>query len=578
MVDRVGDIAAGANSDSARGVISGHTNPTGELQRHAPVDHTGPPQQAAQLATTFSVVPPQLYITGTVPDKWPLGVPVQWSAAIQGGTPPYQWNAASGSLPPGLNFDPNTGDVAGIPTTLGQYNFTLSATDSGSPPQTANSSFWANVTTPLGRNDTIAHATPVSDGSWLASISPYADPPDSSTPVPDTDYYKIMGSANTVVKVWTGAQSIWWNTPVDTVLEIVDTNGVRLNTCRLPGDPSFYYNSPCLNDDIAQGTYRDSQLEVKLPGQGNTLTTFYAHVFDWRGDARPDMQYYLNVSGSIQPLQAQPAGFAYFGQGQQSKTGCVVNLACYIQFQATGGSQPLTWSVASGNIPPGMAMDPQFGAVKGTPAVTGTYSFAARASDASSPPQTVDIPFTLTVEPPVAILTTSLPNGTVGQSYSFTLNGTGGTPPLTWQAGAPDYNFTLQMNGSTGVLSGIPRVAGTFPVNVIATDSVGVYAFASFPFTALPGPLTFPGGSYGNGKVGIQYADATPYLNAYGGALPISISLIGGTVPPGLSFSGGELKGIPTTAGTYSLQLQATDSSSPTPQTQTATYTITITP
>jgi hypothetical protein len=157
------------------------------------------------------------------------------------------------------------------------------------------------------------------------------------------------------------------------------------------------------------------------------------------------------------------------------------------------------------------------------------------------------------------------------------LNATGGTPPLTWSVGAPDYNFTLQVNQSTGVLSGIPRVAGNFSVNVNATDAVGVDVYALFPFTVLPGPLTFTGGSYATGTVGVQYTDFTPYQNANGGTPPISLSLVGGTVPPGLTFNGGMLTGIPTTAGTYTLQLQATDSS-PTPQTLTATYTLVINP
>ena len=32
----------------------------------------------------------------------------------------------------------------------------------------------------------------------------------------------------------------------------------------------------------------------------------YIHVLDWRGDARPDMLYFLNVSGVIEPLTMSP--------------------------------------------------------------------------------------------------------------------------------------------------------------------------------------------------------------------------------------------------------------------------------
>jgi len=121
------------------------------------------------------------------------------------------------------------------------------------------------------------------------------------------------------------------------------------------------------------------------------------------------------------------------------------------------------------------------------------------------------------------------------------------------------------------------RVAGLFSVNINAFDTVGVLAFSSLPLTVLPGPLNFPGGAYPNGKVGVPYYDITPYLNTSGGTPPFSISLVGGTLPPGLTFSDGLLSGTPTAAGTYTLQLQATDSST-IPQTLTATYTITINP
>jgi len=572
-----GSMPPGLTLDGAHGTITGTPTQLGSYNLTFQVTDTGPPQQSAQWSTTISVVPPQLYIASTLPPKLPLGVPFQWTAAAQGGTPPYHWSAATGTLPPGLGFDPNTADLTGTPTSLGQYTFSLSVSDSGSPQQTATNTLTVNITTPLGRNDAIAHATPLGDGSWQASISPYADPPDSPTPVPDMDYYRIIGPAGSIVSIAISAQASFFNNALDSVLEILDANGVRFNSCEQPGDTSNTFTSDCLNDDIVPGVNHDSQLQIKVPGAANAETTMYAHVFDWRGDARPDMQYYINVSGSIAGLVAFPPTGTTYGSGYTGTSGCVVAQSCWAGFSATGGLQPLIWSVLSGNIPAGMTLDPTFGSFSGTPAAVGTYSFVAQVRDSGSPPQTVAVPFTLTVEIPPVITTASLPDATAGQFYSVNLNATGGVPPYRWGAGANDYNFTLQMNPSTGVLSGVPRVAGSFSVNLNATDAVGILAFSNLPLTVIPGPLTFPSGTYPNAKVGLQYADLTPYLNANGGTPPITITLIGGTVPPGLAFSGGMLTGIPTTAGSYSLLLQASDSSS-TPQTLTATYTITINP
>jgi hypothetical protein len=573
-----GSMPPGLTLDGAHGTIIGTPTQLGSYNLTFQVTDAGTPQQSAQGSMTISVVPPQLYLASPLPPKLPLGVPVQWTAAAAGGTPPYHWSAATSTLPPGLSFDPNTADLAGTPTSLGQYTFTLSVTDSGSPSQTVSGSYTVNITTPLGRNDTIAHATPLGDGSWQASISPYADPPDSSSPAPDTDYYKIIGSAGSTVKIWTSARanSLKIN-PLDTVLEIVDANGVRFNSCQQPGDTSNTFNSICLNDDIVKGVNQDSQLEIKVPGAANTQTTMYAHVLDWRGDARPDMIYGLDISGSITPLHLSLPYSTIYGSGSTAPAACPVAVSCSAQFTATGGIQPLAWSVRSGSPPPGMSLDPSTGLLSGTPTTTGAYNFVVSVSDAGTPPQSVTASYTLTIGTMPTLITTSLPDAFTGQPYSFQLTEVGGTPPVRWEMSDDDYQLNMQVDPLTGVLSGVPRASNTDTLNIFIYDSLGLGGWGHVTLTIQPGPFQFPNGSFPNGKVGGLYADSTAYWNIVGGLPPYSVSLLSGTVPPGLTFHGGGLNGTPTTPGTYTMTLQATDSSS-TPQTLTATYTITINP
>jgi hypothetical protein len=571
-----GSLPAGLTLDGAHGTISGTPTQSGTSNVTFQVTDTGPPQQTANWPTTIAVTPPTFAITSILSTKLPMGVSVNWIAAAQGGTPPYHWSLLSGATPTGLTFDANSAELTGEPTTLGAFTFTLQVTDSGSPVHTTNATYSVNVTTSLGRNDTVAHATALSDGSHLASISPYADPPDNPSPVPDTDYYKIIGSSGTTLKIWTSAQAVFPNNPLDTVLEIVDANGVRLTTCQQPGDTSNTFTSDCLNDDIVTAVNRDSQLELSLPGAANTATTVYAHVFDWRGDARPDMQYYLNISGSVPALTVYVPQGVDWGNGG-SPDACLVGSPCFAQFFAIGGTPPLKWAIDSGNAPPGMTLDSASGKIIGTPVAAGTYSFIVRVTDAGTPPQTASVNYTLNIDTLPTITTTSLPDIAAGQPFTFPLAETGGTRPLYWTLTSFDGQLSIQLDPLTGVLTGTAHAPNTDNLTVGLHDSLGLYSFTNLTLNIKPGPFQFPMGSYSAGKVGVLYADSTPLWTVVGGLPPYTVTMLGGTVPPGLTFYGGAISGTPVTAGTYTLSLQASDSSSP-PQTLTATYTITINP
>lgn len=55
-----------------------------------------------------------------------------------GGTSPYTWAVASGTLPPGLQLDAPSGLLEGTPTSSGTYNFAIAVTDWGNHKVTAN--------------------------------------------------------------------------------------------------------------------------------------------------------------------------------------------------------------------------------------------------------------------------------------------------------------------------------------------------------------------------------------------------------------------------------------------------------
>jgi hypothetical protein len=69
------------------------------------------------------------------------------------------------------------------------------------------------------------------------------------------------------------------------------------------------------------------------------------------------------------------------------------------------------------------------------------------------------------------ITTTSLPDGTVGQPYSFALQATGGNPPYTWSH-RPGWSLPRGIKLSkAGVLSGTPTKAGNYSITFRVRDT-----------------------------------------------------------------------------------------------------------
>jgi hypothetical protein len=421
-------------------------------------DSFSPPEAGSQLLT-INVLPPPLEDMNSLPVALLLNRPFSGRAIARGGVPPYSFAISSGSLPPGISLEPSTGEVSGTPLTPGSYSYGLTITDSSSPVQTV-SSFGRpmSVQQAKGRNDSPATASPISNGSFSASLSPYIDPVNGTPTAGDQDYYVVSSLGGAVVHMETNL-----NGPLDTVLEIVDGNGHQLSTCRALTDTSTNFNSACLNDDIGSGILR-SALEVQVPGTSDASTNLYIHVLDWRGDARPDMGYSLSVSGVATPLQITSATslFAIVGNGYNRP------------LSASGGSGRYSWSVASGTLPPGMTLaNTGFFELAGALATTGTYTFDVRVDDAGPPAQSATAIITFNVVNPLQITTTSLPQGKVGTAYSATINITGGVSPYSFTVFPVLLPPGLVIDPATGAISGTPTAAGTYTGQVRVTDSSG---------------------------------------------------------------------------------------------------------
>jgi hypothetical protein len=233
-------------------------------------------------------------------------------------------------------------------------------------------------------------------------------------------------------------------------------------------------------------------------------------------------------------------------------------------FQAVNGTSPYGWSIASGSLPPGLSLDSALGKVSGTPTAAGTYNFVLKVEDSSSPAQTASAAFSILIEPPggtLNITTTSLPDGTIGVAYSETVTALGGIVPYTWSISGGSLPDGLNLNSSTGEISGTPTKDGTFDFTVKVADSGTPVQEATKLFTIIIAPLEIITTSLSNGNVGTPY-NAT--LQAQGGNLPYTWSISSGSLPDDLNLNGGTggISGTPTKDGTFNFTVVVEDSSS----------------
>ncbi|MGH8131431.1 MAG: Ig domain-containing protein [Steroidobacteraceae bacterium] len=230
--------------------------------------------------------PPALDITVAVLADGAVGSVYNQTITATGGTGARTFTVSAGALPAGLALTAANGVVSGTPAgPAGTADFTVTVTDTGTPQQTDAQALSITINAAAqGRNDSTATATALGNGTFSASISPSGHP--NTAFAPDEDYYAITTTAASTVTVDINAAVN--GSPLDSVIEIVNAGGAQLNTCVEPA-----FTSACVHDDEELGVDLDSLLQIQV----NAATTFFVHVVDFRGDARPDLVYDIVISG-----------------------------------------------------------------------------------------------------------------------------------------------------------------------------------------------------------------------------------------------------------------------------------------
>lgn len=240
---------------------------------------------------------------------------------------------------------------------------------------------------------------------------------------------------------------------------------------------------------------------------------------------------------------------------------------------ATGGNSIAgrTWSFSG--LPTGLSWNAA-GDISGTPTVDGTYSVTITVTDTYTPPNTTSQVFTIVIG--TSPLTVTCPywngvfstwefkTGSVGASYSSTLNRSGGIAPYTFSEVSHSIPAGLNLDTSTGEVYGTPTTAGTaYVVNIKVVDSGAGSARQTYTASCrmrISGTtLSITNSPTATGTVGVAYGPFT-MTGTGGSGSGYSWSLSAGSLPPGMNLSaGGVLSGTPSTSGAYPVTIKLVD-------------------
>jgi hypothetical protein len=220
------------------------------------------------------------------------------------------------------------------------------------------------------------------------------------------------------------------------------------------------------------------------------------------------------------------------------------------------------------------------GAITSNMAIVSTLNGFIDAYATSPTDLVVDIFGYLAPIAPLSITTTSLPSATLNYSYSTTVGATGGVTPYTWSITSGSLPPGLNLDPTSGVISGMTTMVGTYPFTVQVSDSQSPPATASAPFSiAVNATLTQLSIVTTSLPSGTQNQTYSAMLAATGGLTPYTWNITAGSLPAGLSLnsSTGAITGTPSGGGTSNFTVQVADAELP-PATASAQLSITITP
>jgi carboxypeptidase family protein/putative Ig domain-containing protein len=582
-----GVLPAGLTLNPATGTITGTpTEARSSLLVFSVTDSYG---RITYKEFTFNIFNPLQILTTAMPNGH-VGDTYSDAVRISGGFAPYTYTI-TGQLPAGLTINQSTGIISGTPTSGGVTNVQITVTDSTYPvAQTNNTNLSIRIWSLL----TITSSAVLPNSKKGVAISPLT----------------LVAKGGTSPYTWSLTAGY-----LPDGINLDPATGVLSGTPKDRGD--FVFTIRCT--DSGTPSTADKQFFIHI---SDTLTVTTGAVPN--GAVGMPYSSTLNATGGLKPYTwAVKTGTLPAGLSLNNATGAIagtptakisssviievtdgdapaqkaqqtlnfdvsdtlsiydatvsnsrINQAYNVNIRAQLGTLPYTWRLASGTLPPGVALGQNAGiaTLSGTPTTAGTYTFSLEVSDSATPVQKVSRSYTLIVHPDIAISTAALKTAVRVTPYADVVAAIGGALPYSFTIVAGTLPAGLTFNTSTGDIYGsVNMVAGQSVVfTVRATDSGYPSAYVEKQFTLIVvDPLVITTTSL---QGGTQYLAYNANLSGQGGFAPLHWSVPAGTLPQGVSLNTdtGAISGTPTTCGSFPLTIQLADSAPAATTTQKA--------
>jgi hypothetical protein len=518
------------------------------------------------------ILPDLTITTGNVLQEGVVGRPYRAALASEGGSAPYRWSLSPDTVMiPGLSIDAATGVISGTPTAVGTASFTMNLT----------------ARTEDGDRET-------SKRSAITVVAPRIEI-STACPLPTASLTRGYSQRFTA---FGGTGGYRWDIDDPSALPpglSFSSDGSIGGTPQREGSYAFTIRASSTAGDGAVPAERFCRVNVQpatasvsagcsllsattgVPYAQNLSVTGGSAPYTFRLLGQLPLGLTLNPNGSISGTPGVSGDFSfgvevrdaraaaqtancsfYVGEPELAVQGCPlpqasVGNAVSRRLSASGGEGPYTWSVI-GSLPPGVSLTPS-GTLAGTPRQSGGFLFRLIASDSQG--RQAASPCGMTVLPtPLAASYCVLPEATEGEPYTQFVNVRGGEAPHIFRAIGSLPNG-VGLSGS-GVVNGVPTLAGEYQFNVNITDARGFGATQSCSLAVRPLPMRLQSECpLPDARLGSAYNQR---LTAVGGQGPHTFAIQGG-LPQGLTLSReGVITGTADSIGQRTFSLEIRDS------------------